>query len=153
MYSDGTLADTCMKLTREETKIMVTGRSFYRKNNLKFKGRKRNRSRNRPWEKKLGPGTYAKWHGPATLPKRLIFLKKSAKHWHSLWIAFVEIGNNWFLSQFTERSVLNQSFSLRQIVYEYQLWSHFARITGQFIAQLPTTSELVFINFLREEKD
>jgi hypothetical protein len=26
-----------MKLAREETKIKVTGRSFYRKNNLKFK--------------------------------------------------------------------------------------------------------------------
>jgi hypothetical protein len=28
-----------MKLVREETKIKVTGRSFYRKNNLKFEGR------------------------------------------------------------------------------------------------------------------
>jgi hypothetical protein len=28
-----------MKLARKETKIMVTGRSFYRKNNLKFKNR------------------------------------------------------------------------------------------------------------------
>jgi hypothetical protein len=36
-----------MKLAREETKIKVTGRSFYRKNNLKFEGRNRNRSRNR----------------------------------------------------------------------------------------------------------
>jgi hypothetical protein len=43
-----------MKLAREETKIKVTGRSFYRKNNLKFKGR--NRSRNRG-EKNLGTGT------------------------------------------------------------------------------------------------
>ncbi len=41
------LADTCMKLARDEAKIEVTGRSFYRKNNLKFKGRNRNRSRNR----------------------------------------------------------------------------------------------------------
>jgi hypothetical protein len=39
-----------MKLAREETKIMVTNRSFYRKNNLKFKGRNWN------W-KKLGTGT------------------------------------------------------------------------------------------------
>jgi hypothetical protein len=38
-----------MKLAREETRIMVTGRSFYRKNNLKFKGRNRNRG-----EKKIG---------------------------------------------------------------------------------------------------
>jgi hypothetical protein len=45
-----------MKLTREETRIMVTGRNFYRKNNLKFKGRNRNRNLNRG-EKKLGPGT------------------------------------------------------------------------------------------------
>jgi hypothetical protein len=34
-----------MKLAREETKIKVTGRSFYRKNNLNFEGRNRNRSR------------------------------------------------------------------------------------------------------------
>jgi hypothetical protein len=47
IYSDGTLANTCMKLAREETKIKVTGRSFYRKKNLKFKGRNRNRSRKR----------------------------------------------------------------------------------------------------------
>ncbi len=46
-YSDRTLANTCMKLAREETKIKVTGRSFYRKNNLKFKGRNRNRNRSR----------------------------------------------------------------------------------------------------------
>ncbi len=44
--SDGTLADTCMKLAREETKIKVTGSSFYRKNNLKFEGRNRNRGQN-----------------------------------------------------------------------------------------------------------
>jgi hypothetical protein len=36
-----------MKLAREETKIMVTGRCFYHKNKLTFKGRNRNRSRNR----------------------------------------------------------------------------------------------------------
>jgi hypothetical protein len=30
---------TYMKLPREETKIKVTGRRFYRKNNLKFEGR------------------------------------------------------------------------------------------------------------------
>jgi hypothetical protein len=43
-----------MKLAREETRIMVTGRNFYRKNNLKFKGRNRklNRSRNREKKKK-----------------------------------------------------------------------------------------------------
>jgi hypothetical protein len=35
-YSVGTLADTCMKLAREETEIKITGRSFYRKNNLQF---------------------------------------------------------------------------------------------------------------------
>jgi hypothetical protein len=47
-----------MKLAREETKIKVTGRSFYRKNNLKFKGRNQNwnQSRNRG-KKNLGPGT------------------------------------------------------------------------------------------------
>ncbi len=39
-----------MKLAREETKIMVTGSSFYRKNNLKFKGRNRNLNRG----KKIG---------------------------------------------------------------------------------------------------
>jgi hypothetical protein len=47
-----------MKLAREETKFMVTGRSFYRKNNLKFKGGNRNLNRNRNCgKKKLGPGT------------------------------------------------------------------------------------------------
>jgi hypothetical protein len=46
-----------MKLAREETKIMVTGRSFYRKNNLKFKGRNRNLNRNGNLKKKLGTGT------------------------------------------------------------------------------------------------
>jgi hypothetical protein len=30
-------ADTSMKLAREETKIMVTGRCFYHKNNLHLK--------------------------------------------------------------------------------------------------------------------
>jgi hypothetical protein len=51
-----------MKLAREETRIMVTGRNFYSKNSLKFKGR--NRKLNRNWnlnrncgKKKLGPGT------------------------------------------------------------------------------------------------
>jgi hypothetical protein len=43
-----------MKLAREKTKIKVTGRSFYRKNNLKFKGRNRNGNREK---KNLGPGT------------------------------------------------------------------------------------------------
>jgi hypothetical protein len=45
-----------MKLVREEAKIMVTGRSFYRKNKLKFKGRNRNqnRSRNQNCGKKIG---------------------------------------------------------------------------------------------------
>jgi hypothetical protein len=33
------------QLQREETKSKVTGRSFYRKNNLKFKRRNRNRNR------------------------------------------------------------------------------------------------------------
>jgi hypothetical protein len=47
IYSAGTLADTCMKLAREETKIKVTGKSFYRKNNLKFEGMNRNRNWNR----------------------------------------------------------------------------------------------------------
>ncbi len=36
-----------MKLAREETKIKVTGRRFYRKNNLKFEGRNRSRNRSR----------------------------------------------------------------------------------------------------------
>jgi hypothetical protein len=51
-----TLADTCMKLAREETRIMVTSRSFYRKNYLKFKGRNRNlnRSRNRHLNRNRG---------------------------------------------------------------------------------------------------
>jgi hypothetical protein len=41
-----------MKLAREITKIMVTGRSLYRKNNFKFKGRNRNLNRNRNcWKK------------------------------------------------------------------------------------------------------
>jgi hypothetical protein len=47
-----------MKLAREETKIKVTGRSFYRKNNLKFKGRNMNRNRNpnrsRSWNQNRG---------------------------------------------------------------------------------------------------
>jgi hypothetical protein len=38
---------------KEKTKIKVTGRSFYRKNNLKFKGRIRNRSWNRNRGKKI----------------------------------------------------------------------------------------------------
>ncbi len=66
----------------------------------------------------------------SSFPKRLIFLKKPAKHWHSLWIAFVEIGKNWFYSRFTERSDFNQSFSLRQIVYEYQLRTRL--LVGQY---------------------
>jgi hypothetical protein len=47
-----------MKLAREETKIKVTGRSFYRKNNLKFKSGNqnwnRNWSRNRNWNRNRG---------------------------------------------------------------------------------------------------
>jgi hypothetical protein len=55
-YSDGTLADTCMKLAREETKIKVTGRSFYRTVDKKFGNRNRNlgkmaRFRNTGWNK------------------------------------------------------------------------------------------------------
>ncbi len=50
----GALADTCMKLARDETKIRVTGRSFYRKNNLKFKGKNRNQSRNRSQNRNRG---------------------------------------------------------------------------------------------------
>jgi hypothetical protein len=49
-----------MKLAREETKIMVAGRSFYCKNNLNFKGRNRNLNGTRTGtveKKKLGPGT------------------------------------------------------------------------------------------------
>jgi hypothetical protein len=34
-----------MKLARGETKIVVTSKSFYRKNNLQFEGRNRNRNR------------------------------------------------------------------------------------------------------------
>jgi hypothetical protein len=44
-----------MKLGREETKIMVTGRSIYRKTNLKFKGRNWNLNRN--VGKKIGTRT------------------------------------------------------------------------------------------------
>jgi hypothetical protein len=45
-----------MKLAREETKIMETGRSFYRKNNLKFKGRNRNLNRGEKfWEPEPEP--------------------------------------------------------------------------------------------------
>jgi hypothetical protein len=44
-----------MKLAREETKIMVTGRSFYRKNNLKFKGRTGTEARTRTVGKNLDP--------------------------------------------------------------------------------------------------
>jgi hypothetical protein len=59
-----------MKLVREETKIKVTGRSFYRKNNLKFKGRNWNRNWNRNRGKKIWdpePEPRQKWHGSATL--------------------------------------------------------------------------------------
>jgi hypothetical protein len=66
-----------MKLAREETKIMVTGRSFYRKNNLKFKGMNRNLNRNWNQTKKtLGPGTgtWAKWHSSATLVNSTVYL-------------------------------------------------------------------------------
>jgi hypothetical protein len=38
--------------SREETRIMVTGRNFYHKNNLKFKGR--NRNLNRSWNRNRG---------------------------------------------------------------------------------------------------
>jgi hypothetical protein len=41
-----------MKLAREETRIMVTGRNFYRQNNLKFKGRNWNLKQSRNREKK-----------------------------------------------------------------------------------------------------
>jgi hypothetical protein len=47
-----------MKLAREKTKIKVTRRSFYCKNNLKFKDRNRNRSQNsekRIWDPELEP--------------------------------------------------------------------------------------------------
>jgi hypothetical protein len=43
-----------MKLARDETKIKVTGRSFYRKNNLKFKGRTRTRAGTGTMDKKIG---------------------------------------------------------------------------------------------------
>jgi hypothetical protein len=68
-----------MKLAREKTKIKVTGRSFYRKKNLKFEGRNWNLSRNRNWsrnrtvDKKFGTWNrnrnlnLGKWHGSATL--------------------------------------------------------------------------------------
>ncbi len=42
-----TLTGHWLKLAREETIIMVTGRNLYSKNNLKFKGRNRNLNRNR----------------------------------------------------------------------------------------------------------
>jgi hypothetical protein len=47
-----------MKLAREETKIKVTSRSFYRKNNLKFEGRNwnQNRSWNRNWSQNRNRG-------------------------------------------------------------------------------------------------
>jgi hypothetical protein len=44
-----------MKVAREETKIMVTGRSFYRKNNIKFKGRNRNRGKKKNWDPEPEP--------------------------------------------------------------------------------------------------
>jgi hypothetical protein len=50
-----------MKLAREETRIMVTGRNFYRKNNLKFKGRNRNRN---PGKKKIGTRNQNRNLGP-----------------------------------------------------------------------------------------
>jgi hypothetical protein len=40
-----------MKLAREKTKIKVTGRSFYRKKNLKFEGKNWNLSQNRIWSR------------------------------------------------------------------------------------------------------
>jgi hypothetical protein len=48
-----------MKLAREETKIMVTGRSFYCRNNLKFKvgtgtGTVGKKIGNRNWNRNLG---------------------------------------------------------------------------------------------------
>jgi hypothetical protein len=56
-----------MKLAREETKIKVTGRIFYRKNNLKFKGRNWNRNRGQKnWDPEPEP-RQKKWHGSATL--------------------------------------------------------------------------------------
>jgi hypothetical protein len=64
-----------MKLAREEIKIKVTGRSFYRKNNLKFKGRNRNR---RKKNLRPGTGTWAKWHGSATLTGMQLTLRQDA---------------------------------------------------------------------------
>jgi hypothetical protein len=60
-----------MKLAREETKIKVTGRSFYHKNNLKFKGRNRNLSQNWNRGKKFGtrnqnPGKMARSRNAAS---------------------------------------------------------------------------------------
>jgi hypothetical protein len=67
-----------MKLAREETRIMATGRSFYCKNvNLKFKGmnrnldRSQNRNLNRNRGKKIGTrnrnlGKMAQFHNTAS---------------------------------------------------------------------------------------
>jgi hypothetical protein len=46
-----------MKLAREETKIKVTGMSFYCKNNFKFKGRNRNSGNKKNFVPRTGTGT------------------------------------------------------------------------------------------------
>jgi hypothetical protein len=58
-----------MKLAREETKINVTGRRFYRKNNLKFEGRNRSRNRNRGqkiWDPEPEPEPEPRQNGTVT---------------------------------------------------------------------------------------
>jgi hypothetical protein len=60
-----------MKLGREETKIMVTGRSIYRKNNLKFKGRNWNLNRNRG-EKNWDPDPEPEPRQNGTVPQHWI---------------------------------------------------------------------------------
>jgi hypothetical protein len=74
----GALADTCMKLAREETKTKVTGRSFYRKNNLKFKCRYGNLSRNRgkkSWDPEPEPELEPRLNG--TAPQHCIQLSST----------------------------------------------------------------------------
>jgi hypothetical protein len=69
-----------MKLAREETKIKVTGRSFYCKNNLKFKGRNRNRNQSRNRNQNRNLGKMARFRNTAPDPGGKSFADPDLKH-------------------------------------------------------------------------
>ncbi len=62
--------------------------------------------------------------------RSITYFEKPDKHWHSPWIALVEMWKNWLQSHFAKKSVLNQSF--------------FSRQTPLWIPALVTKHRLVF---------